>query len=207
MLAAVGRGPVTSTDPAVAGEEAGKAIQIISDTAVTVQEEGWYFNSEVDYILTPSPVDGTITLPANCLRVKKNTVRLPKNYYAQADRNRVFTMRGNQGVNQLYDIANQTFSWIVNTDGYSVVQPLLTGALSVDMVLAFPFEDIPNAIRWLITCKAGHAWAVGRVPDQTTYRFTDEVLADADAKARAYDQDVSTPEAEESPHYAMMRRR
>lgn len=207
MLAAVGRGPVTSTDPAGAGQEAGKAIAIISDTAVVVQSEGWYFNEEIEYPLTPSPVDGRIALPTNCLTVKQSTTSYARASRPAADRNRTFTMRGMPDGNFLYDIANHTFSWITNTAGNDVEQPLLTGTLVVDMILAFPFEQIPQPIRWYITCKAGRNWAVGRVPDMNTYRFTDAVLQEAEARARTYDQEARNIDAYDNPHFAMMRRR
>ncbi len=207
MLAAVGRGPVTSTDPAAAGTEAGKAIAIISDTSVQVQERGWWFNEEYEYPLSPSPVDGTIILPINCLKVRNSIHNYPKQQRPQADRNRTFTMRGLNGSTYLYDMANQTFSWCANSDGYAVAQPLVTGNLVVDMTLAYPFEDIPQAIRWLITCQAGRDWAVGRVPDMNTYRFTDAVLQQAEADAQNFDREMRPSQPTESPHFKMMRRR
>lgn len=210
MLAAVGRTAVSSTDPSQAGTEAAKAIAIIQDVAVQVQSQGWRFNEEIEYPLQPSPVDGTLSVPLNTLVVKRNRQHLPRNYRPPGDRDRSFTLRGNPGNNgqlQLWDLANQTFSWALNTDGFAVVQPLVTGTLLVDLYLAFPFEEIPQAIRWLILAKAARMFAVGRVPDMNTFRFSDTVYQDALAAAEQFDQDDRTTEAEDSPHFAMMRRR
>lgn len=207
MLSAVGRGPVTSTDPSSAGEEAAKAIQIISDVSVQVQTEGWYFNEEIEYPLVPSPADGTIALPANALSVKRSTRSLSKQTHAAADRNRTFTMRGVNGVQYLYDLANQTYSWITNTDNLPVSQPLTTGTLVVEMKLAYPFEDLPQAIRWYIMAKAGNVWGVGRVPDQETYRFTQAVVDDAYSRALQFDSESRDFVPEENPHFRRMRQR
>ena len=207
MLAAVGRGPVTSTDPLAAGEEAAKAIAIISDVSIAVQSEGWWFNEEVEYALTPSPVDGTIVLPANTLSVRRSTRAYSKQQHPMADRNRTYTMRGNNGIMYLYDIANQTYSWIANTDGYTVVQPLVTGTLVVELILAFPFEDIPQPVRWYIMARAGNMWGPGRVPDMNSYKFSESVLQDAEAKARQFDQESRVTIPEDNPHFAFMRRR
>ena len=207
MLAAVGRGPVTSTDPAAAGEEAAKAIAIISDISVAVQSEGWWFNEEVEYPLVPSPVDGTIVLPTNCLSVKRSTRAYSKQTRPNADRNRTFSMRGVNGTNYLYDIANHTYTWIANTDGYACDQPLITGTVVVEMILAYPFEDIPQPVRWYIMAKAGREWAVGRVPDMNTYRFTDAIVQDAEARARAADTEMRDAVPEDNPHFRTMRRR
>lgn len=207
MLSAVGRGPVTSTDPSSAGEEAAKAIQIISDVSVQVQGEGWYFNEEIEYPLVPSPVDGTIALPLNVLSVKRSTRSVSKQSHPQADRNRTFTMRGQGGVPYLYDLANQTYSWIANTDNLSVAQPLISGTLVVEMKLAYPYEDLPQAIRWYIMAKAGNLWGVGRVPDQETYRFTQAVVDDAYSKALQFDSESRDFVPEENPHFRSMRQR
>lgn len=208
MLAAVGRGPVASTDPDVMGEEAGKALTIISNVSVQMQTQGWYFNEEIEYPLQPSPVDGTIVLPPNCLSVKKSTRSLPKQFRATSDRNRFFTERGWNNGRYLYDLANQTFYWTVtNTAGNQTPQPLLTGTLFVEMILAYPFEDIPQAIRWYIMAKAGNLWGVGRVPDQETYRFTQTVVDEAESEARKYDEEARDAAPEENPHFALMRRR
>lgn len=207
MLSAVGRGPVTSTDPSVAGEEAAKAISIISDVAVNILSEGWWFNEEVEYPLNPSPADGTIVLPANTLAVRRSTRAYSKQTHPMADRNRTYTMRGNGGVMYLYDVANQTYSWIANTMGYTVAQPLVTGTLVVELILSFPFEDIPQPVRWYIMAKAGNMWGPGRVPDMNTYKFSEAVLVDAEAKARQFDQESRTTIPEDNPHFAFMRRR
>lgn len=207
MLSAVGRGPVTSTDPNGAGEEAAKAIQTISDVSVQVQAEGWYFNEEIEYALVPNPVDGTIALPLNVLSVKRSTRSLSKQSHPQSDRNRSFTMRGVNGVMYLYDLANQTYSWIANTDAITVAQPLISGTLAVEMKLAYPFEDLPQAIRWYVMAKAGNIWGVGRVPDQETYRFTQAVVDDAYSKALQFDSESRDFVPEENPHFRSMRQR
>ena len=198
------------------GQEAGKALTIISDVSVQIQQQGWYFNEEIEFPLNPSAVDGTIVLPANCLSVKKSTRQLPKEVRAPSDRNRFFTMRGWNNPNvggsgqgfYLYDLANQTYYWTTtNSLGNTTNQPLFTNTIYVEMILAYPFEDIPQAIRWYIMAKAGNLWGVGRVPDQQTYRFTQAVVDEAESEARKFDEEARDAEPEENPHFMLMRRR
>lgn len=208
MLAAVGRGPVSSViDPTNIGGEEQKALAILNDMSVEVQTKGWWFNSEYEYILTPNPLDGTIPLPINCLTVRRTTKHFSKQTRPQYDRHRIFTMRGVDGKMYLYDIANHTFSWIANSAALPVDQPLQTGALAVDMVLAYPWEDIPQPIRWFILCKAARTFAVGRVPDMQTFRFGDATLTDAEAEAYSFDREQRPQEPEVNPHFARMRQR
>ena len=207
MLAAVGRGPITSLTQPDAGDEAEKAIAILGNASVQIQSKGWWFNSEYEWVIPASLTDGTIVLPPNVLTARNSVRKYPKQIRQQYDRHRTFTMRAVNGVFYLYDIANHTFSWVTNQQGFPVQQPLTTGNLAVDMVLAYSFEDIPEPIRWYITCKAGRDWAVGRVPDMNTYRFTDAVLQDAEADAINFDREMRPQVAEVNPHFKQMRRR
>ena len=77
-----------------------------------------------------------------------------------------------------------------------------------DITLLFEVSEVPPALRWYITAKAGVIFGVGRKPDSSTYRFTSEVEDEALSAALVADteaRDVTLPDV--SPHFAGMRRR
>lgn len=208
MLAAVGRGPITSvSDPQAIGDEEQKALAIINDACVDIQARGWWYNSLYEYIVTPNPVDGSIALPLNTLTARENTRFFPKQARGQYDRYRTFTMNYVNGKPYLYDMANNSYAWINGTDGTIAPQPLVQGALGVELIIAYAFEDIPQPIRWFITCRAGRDFATGRVPDMNTYRFGDAVLTDAEATANNFDREMRPQTPAVNPHFHNMRRR
>lgn len=208
MLAAVGRGPVsTVTDPEAIGDEEQKALQVINDICVVIQSKGWWYNTLYEYMVTPNPVDGSIALPLNTLAARANTRTYPKQARGQYDRYRTFTMSYVDSKPYLYDMANNSYAWINGTDGTVAPQPLLSGALALELVIAYPFENIPQPIRWFITCRAGRDFAVGRVPDMNTYRFGDAVLTDAEAAASNFDREMRPQTPTVNPHFKNMRRR
>lgn len=209
MLAATGRGPITSiNNPQAIGDEEQKALAIINDACIVIQSRGWWYNTVYEYVVSPNPMDGSIALPINTLSVRANTKFFPKQVREQYDRYRTYTMQYVNGVPYLYDLANNTFAWVNGTDGTSTTpQPLLTGALAVELISSFSFENIPQPIRWFITCRAGRDFAVGRVPDMNTYRFGDAELTDAEANAINFDREMRPQVPTVNPHFKSMRRR
>lgn len=208
MLAAVGTAQVMTLATADTNEETQKAVNTINDVAVQVQSESWNFNSDEAFPLPPDPVQGTITLPEGAQFMGLNW----------KSGNRKATVRNGQ----LWDQRNHTFIWANGTSGNTTPQPLTTssggtvtlsqspanlGVLYCNLQFYFPFEQLPQPIRWLIMARAGRMWAVGRVPDPNTFKFTDTVYEDAYSLARQWDDEATSSEYWDNPHLRFMGQR
>ena len=151
MLGTIGESPISSLDASTGVADAVIARQILSEVAIQVQEEGWHFNVDVDFILTPSSDTGEIYLPANCLEVDTSgpDVRMD------------VAMRGRK----LYDRVNHTF--------------VFSKSITTNLVLMLEFEELPQAARHYITVRAARVFQQRVVGSDTLGTFTerDEVRA------------------------------
>ena len=125
VLAAIGQSPVTTLD--FENPETSFVYNLIQECSRDVQDEGWVFNREEYYPLTPDQ-NKFITLPANVLRmdVSENDV------YRTTD---VIKSKS-----KLYD--KYTHSYVFN------------GPLYMDLVWLFPLTDLPSVFQRYITSKA-----------------------------------------------------
>lgn len=180
ILAAIGQAEIASILTADLKSDAAKAITKIGQASITVQTMGWEYNTDRGLVLDPSPTDGTIALPTNCLAVK--TVGNSKSTHV--------AKRGGR----LYLPKTQTF--------------VIGQSLTVDMVVALEFSDLPPAARWYVTCLAGRRFATTELASSSSFQFT-KVEEDA-AKAAALQEDADMGDSDmgqTSPHIAFMRRR
>jgi len=155
MLDVIGESPINSlNDSAVV--DAVKAKAVLSEVSRAVQQKGWHFNTEKDYELVPTVFDKEIQTPANCLRVDTTG----------ADKAIDVAQRGNR----LYDRRNHTFKF--------------DKSLKVDMVIALPFDQLPEAARYYITIRAARVFQARTVGSLDLYKFSveDEKLALMDLK-------------------------
>lgn len=179
LLRAVGSTEVMSLTLADMDQRAQGALEVLSEQSRVIQMEGWHFNTEDDYPLTPG-TDGRISLPTNLAKFAVS----PKS--ASMD----VTQRGLY----LYDRRKHTSTF--------------DKTIYANITMLFEFADIPPAIRWLITAQAGRIFGVNRKADTGTYRFTKEVETDARAMALVADteaRDTALPDT--SPHFQNMKRR
>ena len=125
VLAAIGQSPVTTLD--YENPETSFVYNLIQECSRDVQDEGWVFNREEYYPLTPDH-NKFITLPANVLRmdVSENDV------YRTTD---VIKRDG-----KLYDKLHHTFEF--------------RKPLYMDIVWLFPLTDLPSVFQRYITSKA-----------------------------------------------------
>ncbi|AGA17888.1 tail tubular protein A [Synechococcus phage P60] len=129
MLTNIGQQPIVNinnTNPQVA-----LAKTVLNQVTSDVLTEGWIFNRELDYPLTPNS-DNEFLLPEN---VVSWDLRWPTDYD-------VVIRNG-----KLYDKRNHTYKFDVDE-------------LKLDIVWLFDFEDIPNAIRNYITIRASNLFAM-----------------------------------------------
>lgn len=125
MLSSIGEAPVnTVEDNGVV--DAVMARQILTTVSREVQARGWHFNTEKDYMLTPTFPEGEVRLPNTLLRI--DTVKT----HSDID----VVQRGQR----LYDRRNHT---------YKFKQPL-----KVDMIIMLSFDEMPEVARQFITIRA-----------------------------------------------------
>lgn len=179
LLATIGQAQIATLITADLKEDARKALETLGQTAVEVQSRGWEFNTDRCATLSPAP-DGTIALPSNCLRVKT----------LGSSRSTHVVMRGGK----LYLPRKQTFT--------------ISRPLTVDMVVALEFSDLPSAARWYITCLAGRRFATPELASGSSFQFTK--VEEDKALISLEQEDAETNDSsmgETSPHVAFMRRR
>ena len=132
MLSAIGEAPVNTISGTTNVDES-VAKNILDETSLSVQSQGWNFNTEYNVTYTKD-TDNKIPLPSNCVQADSNS--------QYRDRN-VVIRNG-----YLYDLDNHT-----DVFSSSVVTPTL------DVVLVQQFEQIPEYARRYITAKAARRFA------------------------------------------------
>lgn len=176
MLGTIGESPISSLDASTGVADAVIARQVLSEVAVQVQEEGWHFNVEENFVLTPSTDTGNVFLPANCLEADTTG----------DDKLMDVAMRGRR----LYDRTNHTF--------------VFTKSIKANLVLMLEFDDLPQAARHYITVRAARVFQQRVVGSELlgTFSERDEVRARAALKrfeAKTADYNILTS------NYSVMR--
>jgi hypothetical protein len=153
-LSNIGEAPVnTLENPGVL--DATKAKSILDEVTREVQSEGWHFNTDINYPMSPSDT-GEILIGEDILLIRPSGV----------DRDRNIVMRGNR----LYDGDDHTYTF--------------TKDLTVDRILLLQFTDLPQAARQYIAVRAARIFQVREVASGDLYSFNlrDEAKARADLK-------------------------
>lgn len=163
MLSTIGEAPTNDLSASGLGDVA-TAKTRLHLVSRKVQAEGWNFNTEEDYPLSPS-VDGHLILPSNTLKVK------PTKEY----RDRNVAWRGSK----LYDRANHTF--------------VFTDPIKVELVIFLAFEELPEAARNYIAIKAAREFQSSVLGSQELEAFTQDdefeakaLMLDDDTEASNY---------------------
>ena len=133
ILGAIGQSPVTRLYEKVKNEltyinpEISFVHQLLMETTVDVQNEGWVYNREDNYKLTPDS-NNEIKIPANVLRMDVSE--------GQIVRDTDVVRRDGK----LYDKLNHTYEF--------------STPLYFDITWIFPFEDLPSVFKRYITFRA-----------------------------------------------------
>ena len=138
ILGSIGQAPVTVLDQT--NPEVAFAFNTLMDISREVQAEGWSFNREYEYPVTPD-TSGNIVIPSNILQMD-----LSKSAF-----NTAYDTVIRDG--KLYDKLNHTFTWDA-TVTYKVV-----------VLWMFDFDDLPQPFRDYITAKAATRAAIRLVGD------------------------------------------
>lgn len=159
MLGTIGESPISSLDGATGVVDAVTARQVLKEISIQVQEEGWHFNTEKNYELTPDLDNGYIYIPSNCCEVD-----------AMGDDRLVdVAIRGTR----LYDKQNHTF--------------VFSKSLKCEMVLLLDWEDLPQAARHYIMIRAARVFQQRVVGSDTLNGFTQQDEARARSTIERYE--------------------
>jgi hypothetical protein len=102
------------------------ALRLLRQENRAVQAQGWHWNTEDGLLLTPD-VNGEIVLPAGTLQVDTVGASAALDYTTRSGK--------------LYDRVNQTFK--------------LPAAVTVDLVVALAYENLPENARQYVKVRAG----------------------------------------------------
>ena len=149
MLSGIGEAPVNSLSEVTA--DVSLARHILNEVSREIQLEGFQWNTEYDYPLTPD-IHGLIKLHPSIVRV-----------HFREPSDRELTIRGNQ----VYDRINHTFTFPQGT------------AIVCTVTLLLPFEQLPEAARRYTTLKALRIFQERVVGSQvlSQYQQADEARA------------------------------
>lgn len=150
MLSVIGESPLSSlADTTVV--DAVLARQVLSEVSRAVQTKGWHFNTEKAFPLLPDASTKEINVPLNTLRVVT-----------------VYPDQGTDAVHRgkrLYDRQNHTYQF--------------SKGLAVDMVVALPFDELPESARHYVAVRAARVFQARTVGSDTLYAFSAQDEKDA----------------------------
>ena len=159
ILSSVGQAPVTTLD--LQNPEVSIVLNTLREVNKQVQAEGWIFNTERHYTLSPDSTTKEIVYPTNVLQIDTNRETHRDNYDV---------VRRN---GKLYDRQNHTYTF--------------TGSITADIVWYFDFTDVPPAIQAHITARAARMCAVKMVGDRELQALLQEQEMMTRAAAIEYD--------------------
>jgi len=158
ILMACGQAPVTTLDET--NPDVAIAYQTLTEVSREVQSEGWTFNKEDHYEMTPDSSD-EIVIPANILQID----------LTQSDAGDKKAIRRN---GKLYDKQNHTDKWTDDT-------------VKVDVLWFFDWVDLPRPIQDYITSRAATITSSRIVGDQGQYQMLQQKESYMRAMALEYE--------------------
>mgnify|MGYP003108776997 FL=1 len=155
ILGAIGQSPVTSI--VKENPEIGFIYNLLRDSNVDIQNEGWHFNTERHVTYTPDSVTGKIAIGNDILRMD----------VTEGWRERRFDVVKRGGY--LYDKYDHTDDWSDTTD------------ILLDIVRLITFEDLPSVFQRFIIARASRMAATQLItnPQLVQLLATQEQLARA----------------------------
>ena len=138
MLSTIGEAPVNSITGTTT-VDVSTAKNILNETSMSIQSQGWNFNTHVNYKSLSLDSDNKVPLPSNCVKADANSQYRYLNY----------TIRNGN----LYDLDNHT----------DVFTSAPTG---VDLVLVQQFEHLPEYARQYIAMKSARRFAARFIGDK-----------------------------------------
>ena len=159
ILMACGQAPVTTLDET--NPDVAIAYQTLLEVSREVQSEGWTFNKEAHYKMTPDSGTNHIVIPNNILQIDLSA--------SNASDKQAIRKGG-----KLYDKEHHTWEW---TDG----------AVDCDITWLFDWVDLPRPIQDYITARASSVTSSRIVGDSTQYQILQQKEAYMRAMALEYE--------------------
>lgn len=150
MLASIGQSPVntlTGTLP----KDVNKAVLALDNALRDVLTQGWSFNTDYEYVLTPDGSD-RISVPAAAASISPT---YGENYTMRWDSEATAGLR-------LYDNDKHSFDEF-------------TQDVKADVIWLFEYEQLPQHARGYIAMKAGREYQTTIVGSRILYSFTKEM--------------------------------
>lgn len=148
MLMSIGQSPVnTLTGTGI--KDVAVSQLILHNTSRAVQDEGWDFNTDYAFSITPD-ANNRILVPSNCLSI--DPLYDADNFVQRYDET--------NAVMALYDIENQTFD--------------RTTPLLCDLTRFYAFEKIPQSARNYIGLLAGQRFQAGAISSELLFKFEEQ---------------------------------
>ena len=165
ILGSIGQSPVSQLD--YANPEISFIYNLLKESNIDVQTEGWTFNIEYHIKETVNPTDNKIIIGADVIRIDNTD---------EWDRTRDFVRRkDSDGLWKLYDRVNHTFEY--PDDDY----------FYVNKVRLLKFEDIPAPFQRYIVYKACGRAAVQLVSNANLQKMLSTFETQARATALEYE--------------------
>ena len=158
ILSSVGQAPVTTLD--LQNPEVAIVVNTLREVNKQVQSEGWIFNTERSYELTPDSTTNEIAYPANALQIDCNESH--KGKYDVVRRS-----------SKLYDRLNHKYTFTEN--------------IKADIIWYFDFTDVPAPIQAYITARAARMCTVKMVGDAQLNQLLQEQEIQTRAAALEYE--------------------
>ena len=130
ILGAIGQSPVTSISAGSSNPEVSFIYNLLRDSNVDVQSEGWHFNTEKHVPYTPDATTGQIVIGSDILQMD----------VSQGWTHRQFDVVKRDGY--LYDKFDHTDNWSDYT------------TIDLDVTILFEYEDIPSVFKRYIIARA-----------------------------------------------------
>jgi hypothetical protein len=159
MLGTIGESPINSLDAATGVVDAVTARSILAEVAVQVQEEGWHFNTEYEFLLSPDAGTQEIYVAPNTIEVDVSP------YTTDVD----VAIRGNR----LYDRKNKTYKFSED--------------IKADLTILLEFNELPQAARHYITIRSARVFQQRVVGSQLLGAYTEQDEARALRAMRRYE--------------------
>jgi len=158
ILQSCGQAPVTTLDQT--NPDVAIAYQTLLEVSREVQAEGWSFNKEYNYEMTPD-TNNEIRIPNNMLQIdlSQNAANMDKDVIRRSGK--------------LYDKANHTYTF--------------TDKVECDITWLFDWVDIPTPIADFITARAASTVSSRIVGDGTQYQILQQKEAFTRAMAMEYE--------------------
>ena len=160
ILSSCGQAPVTTLDQT--NPDVAIAYDTLLQVSREIQAEGWTFNKEYHYEMTPD-TNNEIAIPNNIIQIKltENAANLAYD--------------GIRRSGKLYDRQNHTYEWTY------------TSPIECDVIWEFDWVDLPEPIQNFIVSRAAVLVSQRIVGDQSQYQMLQQQEAYARASALEYE--------------------